>query len=107
MKRINQKKKSWVASERMRQKRSQITSEADKHEWELLIEQEQSLMHGQGEFEMSAYVAVSAVDLDELDQASSAFRTHISNAALEAHVLNAQQGEALMMCAIPTGEGLA
>lgn len=107
MKRINQKMKSWVASERMRQKRSQITSEADKHEWELLIEQEQSLMHGQGEFEMSAYVAVSAADLDELDQASSAFRTHISNAALEAHVLNAQQGEALMMCAIPTGEGLA
>lgn len=107
MKRIEGLKKSWEASERYRQKRGQITSEADKHEWDLLIEQEQALVAGQGEFELSAYIAVSASDIDELDQASSALRTHVSNAGMEPHVLSAQQGEALMMCAIPTGEGLA
>ncbi|MBS3177207.1 MULTISPECIES: SCO6880 family protein [unclassified Pseudoclavibacter] len=107
MKRIESSKKSWIASEGLRQKRNQITSEADKHEWELLVEQEQALVAGQGEFELSVYIAVSATDIDELDQASSALRTHISNAGMEPHVLVAQQGEALMMCAIPTGEGLA
>lgn len=106
LKRIKDSKKSWEASERMRQKQGQITSESDKHDWQLLIEQEQRLVAGMGEFEQAAYVCVSATSKAELDQACSAMHTHMSNAGLETHVLYGQQAEALMMCAVPNGEGL-
>lgn len=104
--RIREAKKAWEASERMRQKRGQITSEADKHEWAMLIEQEQKLVGGMGEFEVAAYVCVSATSKSELEQATSAMVTHVSNEGVEWHVLYGQQAEALMMCAVPNGEGL-
>ena len=106
MSRIRDQKKAWEARDRTRQKRGQITSEAEKHEWQLLIEQEQRLVAGQGEFEVAAYLTLSATSLEELDRASSAMHTHLSNAGLEAHTLYSQQAEALMMTAIPNGEGL-
>lgn len=107
MKRIQDRKKAWTASERMRQKNGQITMESDRHEWELLLEQERALVAGMGEYEVSAYVCISATSKDELDHASSAMHTHMSNAGLETHILYGQQAEALMMCAVPTGKGLA
>lgn len=106
MKRIQDQKKAWTASDRMRQKQGQITTESDRHEWDLLIEQERALVAGMGEFEVSAYVCVTATSKDELDHASSAMHTHMSNAGLEAHIVYGQQAEALMMCALPVGRGL-
>lgn len=107
LERINKRKRAWTASERVRVKQGRITSEADKQEWQALIEQEQDLVAGMGEFELSAYLTISAESRDELDQASSAMHTHMANAGLEAHILYNQQTEGLFMCAIPTGEGLA
>lgn len=106
MARIRDQKKGWEARERARRKRGQITSESEKHDWELLIEQEQQLIAGQGEFEVAAYLTLSATSLDDLDRASSAMHTHLSNSGLESHVLFGQQAEALFATVVPTGEGL-
>jgi len=105
--RIKEQKKAWEASDRIRQKRGEQTSEADKQAYAELIGQEQRIGSGDGQLDTSAYITVTATSLAGLERASSAMQTHMANAGLEVRLLRNQQAEALMAAMVPTGEGLA
>lgn len=106
MSRIERQKRAWASSDEARHRRGRQTSEADKAEWEELISAERELVGGSGQFDVSAYITITAPDLDGLERAEAALRVQAANAGIEIHVLVAQQAEALLAATVPIGEGL-
>lgn len=106
LKRIAEAKKSWRVNETARIKIGRESSAADHAEWDELVAQDAALASGRGEYRFSGYLTVSAMSLLELDAASMAMRSALSNAGLEPQILYAQQAEALMLNAYPSGRGM-
>ena len=106
MKRIEDAKRTWVTNSNLRQKTSKPESAADRADWVALEQQEAALVAGQGEYEFAGYITVSATSLEELERASQAMRNGCAMSGLEPQILYAQQAEALMVNAFPTGQGI-
>ena len=106
LKRIRQEKKTWRSNERMRARRGQDGSAVDRSDYEALEAQEDGLVSGHGEYQYAGYLTVTARDESELEQAVAGVRNSLSRAGMEAQILFAQQGEALLINALPIGLGL-
>ena len=106
LKRIADAKKTWRYNAIIRAKRGLDESAADRAEWKALEEQEEQLVAGRGEYRYSAYLTITETSLDRLERASSAMRNALSRAGLEPQLLYAQQAEALLLNAFPTGKGM-
>ncbi|WP_454112677.1 SCO6880 family protein [Microbacterium aurum] len=106
LKRIRQEKKTWRSNERMRAGRGQDGSAVDRADYEALEAQEEGLVSGHGEYQYAGYLTVTASDESDLEQAVAGVRNSLSRAGMEAQILYAQQGEALLVNALPIGLGL-
>lgn len=107
LKRIRDEKKVWRGNEKLRAKRGADGSAADAADWDALEKQEQEIVAGHGEFRYGGYLTLTAPDEEQLDHALAGIRNALSRAGMEAQVLYCQQAEALMVNAIPTGQGLS
>lgn len=106
LKRIRDEKKVWRGNEKLRAKRGADGSAADAADWDALEKQEQEIVEGHGEFRYGAYLTVTAPDEERLDQALAGARNALSRAGMEAQTLYCQQAEALMVNALPIGQGM-
>lgn len=106
LKRIRDEKKVWNGNEKLRAKRGVDGSAADAADWNALEKQEQEIVEGHGEFRYGAYLTVTAPDEEQLDQALAGARNALSRAGMEAQTLYCQQAEALMVNALPIGQGM-
>lgn len=106
LKRIRREKKTWTSNERMRARRGQDGSALDRADYLALEAQEEGLVSGHGEYRYGAYLTVSASDETDLEQAVAGMRNALSRAGMEAQILYAQQGQALLVNALPIGMGL-
>lgn len=105
-KRIQREKKTWWSNERMRARRGQGGNAIDQKDLDALDQQEQDLVAGQGEYRYGAYLTITARDEAELEQAVAGARNALSRSRMEAQVLYGQQGQALLVNALPIGLGL-
>lgn len=106
LKRIREEKKVWRGNQKLRAKRGADGSAADAADWDALEKQEQEIVEGHGEFRYGGYLTVSAADEEHLDQAIAGARNALSRAGMEAQILYCQQAEALMVNALPIGQGM-
>ncbi|OAZ41474.1 hypothetical protein A9Z40_02010 [Microbacterium arborescens] len=106
LKRIRDEKKSWRANERMRARRGQDGSAVDAADYRALEDQEAGLVQGHGEYSYGGYLTITAASESELEQAVAGARNALSQAGMEAQILYAQQGQALLVNALPIGLGL-
>lgn len=106
LKRIRDEKKTWRNNQRVKAKSGQAQSAADVADWDALIEQEQAIIAGEGDYRYGAYVTVSAKSERELTSALAGMRNALNRANMEAQILYCQQAEALLANALPTGQGM-
>ena len=90
----------------MRARRGQGGNAIDQKDLDALDQQEQDLVAGQGEYRYGAYLTITARDEAELEQAVAGARNALSRSRMEAQVLYGQQGQALLVSALPIGLGL-
>lgn len=107
LKRIRDEKRVWRGNERLRAKRGADGSAADEADWLALEKQEEEIVAGHGEFRYGAYLTVTAMDEETLDEAVAGVRNALSRAGMEAQILYCQQAEALLVNALPLGMGMA
>lgn len=105
-KRIKNEKRTWRSNQRMKARRGEDDSAVDNADYQALQEQEDGLVAGHGEYRYGGYLTVTARTEDELEQAVAGVRNALSRAGMEAQILYAQQGEALLVNALPIGLGL-
>lgn len=106
LRRIRDEKKAWRGNEQLRAKRGADGSAADAADWAALEKQEEEIIAGHGEFRYGAYLTVTALDEERLDQALAGMRNALARAGMEAQILYCQQAEALMVNALPIGLGM-
>lgn len=106
LRRIEKEKKTWRANERMRAQRGSDGSAIDAADYQALQRQEEELLTGHGEFTYGAYLTVSAREKEELEQALAGATNAMSRVGMEGQILYCQQAEALMVSALPIGQGL-
>jgi hypothetical protein len=106
LKQIRDEKKVWRGNERLRAKRGSHGSVVDESDWLALEQREQELVAGHGEFSYGGYLTVTADTEEDLEQALAGARNALSVAGMEGQILYCQQGEALMVNAIPLGLGM-
>ena len=106
LKRIRQEKKSWRANEKMRARRGDGGNAVDDADLRALEEQEIGLVQGHGEYSYGGYLTITAATETDLEQAVAGARNALSRAGMEAQILYAQQGQALLVNALPIGLGL-
>lgn len=106
LKRIREQKKTWRANARLRAKRGDEENAFDDADYVALERQEQELVAGHGEFQYGAYLTVTGRDEEHLEQAVAGMRNALSRQGMEAQTLYAQQGEALLVSALPIGLGV-
>ena len=90
----------------MKAKSGQSDSAADVADWEALLDQETAIVQGEGDYRYGAYVTVSAKSEEELESALAGMRNALNRANMEAQILYCQQAEALLVNALPTGQGM-
>ncbi len=105
-KRIMREKKTWRSNEKMRARRGEGGNAIDQKDLDALEQQEEDLVSGQGEYRYGAYLTVTATNEAELEQAVAGARNALSRSRMEAQVLYGQQGQALLISALPIGLGL-
>lgn len=105
-KRIQREKKTWLSNEKMRARRGEGGNAIDQKDYDALEQQELDLVAGQGEYRYGAYLTITARDEAELEQAVAGARNALSRSRMEAQVLYGQQGQALLVNALPIGLGL-
>lgn len=106
LKRIRKAKENWEANDMSRAKRGRPQTALAVQEYQNLIEQEEALVQGMGEYRFSAYLMVSADSLEELEQSAAAAQQLLAHCGLEPALLGGQQYEAYLTVLIPTGTGL-
>lgn len=106
MKQLEDDKRTWITNENLRAKTGKPTSEADNADWRAIQQHEADLVAGQGELQMSAYLTVTALDKDRLEQECAAVLNACSRAGLEPRMMPWQQAEALMNVVYPSGTGM-
>lgn len=106
LKRIQREKKTWRSNEKMRARRGQDGSAVHEADYHALVAQEEGLVSGHGEYEYGGYLTITALDGPSLEQAVAGARNALSRAGMEAQILYAQQGQALLINALPIGLGL-
>jgi hypothetical protein len=106
LKRIRDEKKTWRNNQRVKAKSGQSDSAADVADWEALLDQETAIVQGEGDYRYGAYVTVSAKSEEELESALAGMRNALNRANMEAQILYCQQAEALLVNALPTGQGM-
>lgn len=106
LKRIDDEKRTWRTNQRVKAKRNQQDSAADNADWDALVAQEQSIVAGEGEYRYGAYLTVSATSEEELNSSVAGMRNALSRAGMEPQILYCQQAEALMLNALPLGQGM-
>ncbi|MEV8025967.1 SCO6880 family protein [Microbacterium sp. NPDC080220] len=105
-KRIKREKKTWRANQRMKARRGEDGNAIDTADFVALQAQEDGLVSGHGEYRYGGYLTVTAATEEELEQSIAGVRNALSRAGMEAQILYAQQGEALLINALPIGLGL-
>lgn len=106
LKRIDDEKRTWRTNQRVKAKRNQQDSAADNADWDALIDQEQSIVAGEGEYRYGAYLTVSATSEEKLNSSLAGMRNALTRAGMEPQILYCQQAEALMVNALPLGQGM-
>ncbi|TFB67758.1 hypothetical protein E3O06_17160 [Cryobacterium glaciale] len=106
LKRIDDEKRTWRTNQRVKAKRNQQDSAADNADWDALIDQEQSIVAGEGEYRYGAYLTVSATSEERLNSSLAGMRNALTRAGMEPQILYCQQAEALMVSALPLGQGM-
>lgn len=106
LKDIRDEKKTWTANMRFKAKRGEQPTKADDADYLAIVDREERIVAGEGEFRFGGYLTVTADDPQELPGAVAAMQNAIAQAGLEAQVLYCQQAEALMVNALPTGRGM-
>ena len=106
LKDIREEKKTWTANMRFKSKRGEQPTAADDADYLAITDREARIVAGEGEFRFGAYLTVTCDDPQELPGAVAAMQNAIAQAGLEAQILYCQQAEALMVNALPTGQGM-
>lgn len=106
MKKIDEQKRTWITNSNMRAKTGKPTTAADDADWLALVQQEADLVAGQGELRFSAYLTVTSMSPDVLEQEAASIRNACSATGLEPRSMPWQQAEALMNVAFPCGMGM-
>lgn len=104
--RIRREKRNWQNNQKIKAKRQEEGSAADNADWTALVEQEESIVAGEGEYRYGAYLTVSAPSESILSGAVAGMRNALTRAGMEPQILYCQQAEALMINALPLGEGM-
>lgn len=97
---------SYLADEELRTRAGYIPTKRRQHEIEALERRETELAHGYVEYRISGYVTVTALTLEELDEACTEVEQAAQQSRLELRRLFGEQDWAFS-CTLPTARGLA
>lgn len=106
MKRLTEEKRTWNTNASLRAKAGRPDSAADAADWAAIVEHEQDLVAGQGELRFSAFITVTADDLDTLEKHTASMMNAMAQTGLEPRVVPWQQAEVLLNAAYPVGLGV-
>ncbi len=107
MKKIEDDKRTWNANAKLRQKTGKPDSAADEAEWHDIVQHERDVVAGQGELRFSAYIVVTALSREALEQESASILNACAATGLEPRMVPWQQWEVLANVAYPTGRGVS
>lgn len=107
VKEIQKEKNSWDGNQRTKAKHGRHRTAADDDDYLVLQQREESLLRGDGMFKFGAYITVSATSKSDLNEAWAGMRNALAMSGMEPQVLHCQQAEALLVNAVPIGQGMS
>ncbi|NLA35715.1 MAG: hypothetical protein GX868_08500, partial [Actinobacteria bacterium] len=96
----------WKGNSKLRAKRGEDNSQADEADFRTLIEREEEILEGHGQFSYGGYLTITARDEDTLERGIAGARNAMSQVGMEGQILYCQQAEALMTNVLPLGLGM-
>ena len=106
LKNVGREKRLWKGNSKLRAKRGEDNSQADEQDWAALIERENEILAGHGQFSYGGYLTITARDEDALERGIAGARNAMSQVGMEGQILYCQQAEALMTNVLPLGLGM-
>lgn len=106
LKGIANEKKIWEGNAKLRARRGEDETAADNADWQALIDRENEIQAGQGQFSYGGYLTITARDEETLERAIAGARNAMSQVGMEGQILYCQQAEALLTNVLPLGLGM-
>lgn len=106
LKNVARDKRLWKGNSKLRAKRGEDNSQADEADFRTLIEREEEILEGHGQFSYGGYLTITARDEDTLERGIAGARNAMSQVGMEGQILYCQQAEALMTNVLPLGLGM-
>lgn len=106
LKNVGREKRLWKGNSKLRAKRGEDNSQADEQDWNALIERENEILTGHGQFSYGGYLTITARDEDTLERGVAGARNAMSQVGMEGQILYCQQAEALLTNVLPLGLGM-
>lgn len=106
LKNVSREKRLWNGNSKLRAKRGEDDSQADKQDYDSLIERENEILAGHGQFSYGGYLTITAADEDTLERGIAGARNAMSQVGMEGQILYCQQAEALLTNVLPLGLGM-
>lgn len=106
LKGIAREKRVWEGNAKLRAKRGETTSQADEMDWKAILERENQVLTGHGQFSYGGYLTITARDEDALERGIAGARNAMSRVGMEGQILYCQQAEALLTNVLPLGLGM-
>ncbi|MFB8191374.1 SCO6880 family protein [Microbacterium sp. NPDC055988] len=106
LKNIAREKRLWEGNAKLRAKRGENDSAADRADWDALIEREDEIQAGQGMFSYGGYLTITGKDDDSLERAVAGAGNAMGQVGMEGQILYCQQPEALLTNVLPLGLGM-
>jgi hypothetical protein len=106
LKNVAREKRLWEGNSKLRARRGESDTAADRADWDALIEREEDIQAGQGMFSYGGYLTVTARDEESLERSVAGARNAMSQIGMEGQILYCQQAEALLTNVLPLGLGM-
>ncbi|MHB8264198.1 MAG: SCO6880 family protein [Acidimicrobiales bacterium] len=103
---VEQARTDYLADSELRQRGGFLRTERQRREHETLIQREQELAEGHGQFRFSSYATVGADDLESLYDARHRFEQAAGQAHIDTRLLYGRQLEGLIFT-LPLAQGLS